>query len=275
MQPAETADAVRAASAVAGSEGLEVGDAVVLQNSNKLTLRLLPADVLARVAPESDGILAFEVDLARRLAAVGSPAVALDPRVRPRVHVRNGFGVTFWEFHPVRERPLSAEEYARALRRLHEDLRGLALPFAAVPHVTERVDRASRLLADRDRTPEVPEVDRTFLAGILTRLRDVVGRGPEQVIHGEPHEGNVLATESGAWFVDLETCCRGPVEFDLAHAPDDVADHYPGLDPDLLRDCRALVLAIVTTWRWDRDDALPNGRELGREWIAQLRAITG
>ena len=25
----------------------------------------------------------------------------------------------------------------------------------------------------------------------------------------------------------------------------------------------------------DRDDELPNGRELGREWIAQLRALTG
>jgi hypothetical protein len=32
------------------------------------------------------------------------------------------------------------------------------------------------------------------------------------------------------------------------------------------------VLAIVTTWRWDRDDQLPNGRQLGAEWLSQFRA---
>ena len=267
-----TADAVRSASAVARSGGLRVDDVVVLQDSNKLTLRLLPADVVARVAPGHDRVLGFEVDLARELTSRGSPVAALDARLEPRVHTAGGFAMTFWRFHPTRERPLAVGEYARGLLRLHQDLRGLQV---AVPHFTERVDRARTLLADRDSTPEVPEADRTFLAGTLTRLRDLAGRGPEQVLHGEPHEGNVLATESGARFVDLETFCRGPVEFDLAHAPDDVADHYPGFDPDLLQDCRALVLAIVTTWRWDRDDELPNGRELGREWIAQLRALTG
>ncbi len=28
--------------------------------------------------------------------------------------------------------------------------------------------------------------------------------------------------------MDLATCCRGPVEFDLAHAPEEVAEHYEG-----------------------------------------------
>lgn len=70
----------------------------------------------------------------------------------------------------------------------------------------------------------------------------------------------------------LETCCRGPVEFDLAHAPEDVSDHYPGIDQGSLRDCRILVLAMITTWRWDRDDQFPNGRQLGTEWLSQIRA---
>jgi hypothetical protein len=73
-------------------------------------------------------------------------------------------------------------------------------------------------------------------------------------------------------FIDLETCCRGPVEFDLAHAPEEVGDHYPGVDQDLLRDCRILVLAMITTWRWEVGDQLPDGPRLAAEWLSQIRA---
>ncbi|MGW3128011.1 phosphotransferase family protein [Streptomyces sp. NPDC001123] len=101
------------------------------------------------------------------------------------------------------------------------------------------------------------------------------GGGAEQLLHGEPHPGNVLATKSGLLFVDLETCCRGPVEFDLAHAPEEVGAQYPGADQDLLRECRILVTAMVTAWRWDADDQFGNGRRLGMEWLGQIRAALG
>ncbi|HTZ07765.1 MAG TPA: hypothetical protein VMB72_01765, partial [Acidimicrobiales bacterium] len=39
----------------------------------------------------------------------------------------------------------------------------------------------------------------------------------------------------------------------------------------LLDQCRALILAMVTAWRWDRDDRLPNGRRAARELLAALR----
>jgi hypothetical protein len=82
----------------------------------------------------------------------------------------------------------------------------------------------------------------------------------------------VLATKNGLLFIDLETCCRGPVEFDLAHAPEAVSEYYPSVNHDVLRECRILVLAMITTWRWERGDQLPNGRQLGTEWLSQLRA---
>ena len=82
----------------------------------------------------------------------------------------------------------------------------------------------------------------------------------------------MLTTKDGLLFIDLETCCRGPVEFDLAHAPEAVGEHYPGVDHELLRECRMLALAMVTAWRWDRGDQLPNGRRLGTEWLSQIRA---
>ena len=51
MQASEAPRAMAAAKAIAASLGLRVDDAIVLHDSNKLTLRLLPCDVLARVAP--------------------------------------------------------------------------------------------------------------------------------------------------------------------------------------------------------------------------------
>jgi aminoglycoside phosphotransferase (APT) family kinase protein len=132
-------------------------------------------------------------------------------------------------------------------------------------------------VASRDRSPALPDAERRLLGDTLRDMRRAIsGRGrPEQLLHGEPHPGNLLATEGGPVFIDLETRCRGPVEFDLAHAPDEVADHYPGIDRDLLRECRILVLAMIIAWRWDRDDQLPDGRRLGAEWLDQMRAQLG
>jgi hypothetical protein len=70
----------------------------------------------------------------------------------------------------------------------------------------------------------------------------------------------VLTTKNGLVFIDLEACCRGHVEFDLAHAPEEVSEHYPGVNQGLLRECRILGLVMSTALRWDRGDQLPNGR---------------
>jgi aminoglycoside phosphotransferase (APT) family kinase protein len=257
---------------IASSLGLTVNDAIVLQNSNRLTLRLLPCDVLARVAYVEHQVAQFEIELAQRLAGSGSPVAAVEPRVEPRVYERDGFAVTLWTYYePASPREVSPAGYARALERLHAGLR--KLDDVPAPRFTDRVERAQQLVASRDRTPALADADRDLLASTLRDLRRVIGdRGAaEQLLHGEPHPGNVLTTKSGLLFIDLETCCRGPVEFDLAHAPEEVSGHYPDVSPGLLRDCRILVLALITTWRWDRGDQLPNGRQLGTEWLSQIR----
>jgi aminoglycoside phosphotransferase (APT) family kinase protein len=272
MQAAVVPGAVAAARSIASALGLTADDAIILQDSNRLTLRLLPGDVLARVAPAAHQVAQFEIELAQRLAGSGSPVAALEPRVEPRVYERDGFAVTLWTYYePVSPHEVSPASYARALERLHAGLRTLEIP---APHFTDRVEQAQQLVASRDRTPALADADRELLGGALRSLRRVTGgRGAaEQLLHGEPHPGNVLSTKNGLLFIDLETCCRGPVEFDLAHAPEEVSAHYPGLSPDLLRECRILVLAMITAWRWDRDDQLPNGRQLGAEWLSQLRA---
>lgn len=272
MQASEVPRAVAAAMSIASSLGLTVDDAVVLNDSNKLTLRLLPCDVLARVAPVAHQVAEFEVELAQRLTESGCPVASLEPRVAPRAYERDGFVVTLWTYYEaVTPQEASPADYADALARLHAGMRKLDVP---TPHFTDRVEQAQRLVANRDRTPALADADRELLGDTLRRLRRVIGErgGAQQLLHGEPHPGNVLTTKNGLLFIDLETCCRGPVEFDLAHAPEEVGEHYPGVDQDLLREYRILVLAMITTWRWDRGDQLPDGRRLGTEWLSQIRA---
>jgi Ser/Thr protein kinase RdoA (MazF antagonist) len=263
-----------AAMSIASSLDLTVDDAIVLHDSNKLTLRLLPCDVIARVARVAPGELQgaqFEVELAQRLAESGCPVAALERRVDPRVYERDGFVVTLWtSYEPATPQEISPADYASALERLHAGMRKLDTP---TPHFTDRVEQAQQLVASRDQTPALADADRELLGDTLRSLRRVIGdRGAaEQLLHGEPHPGNVLTTKNGLLFIDLETCCRGPVEFDLAHAPEEVSEHYPGVNQDVLRECRILMLAMITTWRWERGDQLPNGRQLGTEWLSQIR----
>ena len=272
MQGSEVPRAVAAAKSTASSLGLTADEAIVLHDSNKLTLRLLPCDVLARVAPVANQVAQFELEVAQQLLESGCPVAALEPRVAPRVYERNGFVVTLWTYYkPATPREVSPADYANVLGRLHAGMRMLDVP---APHVTDRVEQAQQLLARRDHTPALADADRELLGDTLRNLRPVIGErgGAEQLLHGEPHPGNVLTAKNGLLFIDLETCCRGPVEFDLVHAPEEVSEHYPGVNQDLLRECRILVLAMITTWRWDRGDQLPNGRQLGTEWLSQIRA---
>ncbi|MBE2272341.1 MAG: aminoglycoside phosphotransferase family protein, partial [Anaerolinea sp.] len=247
-------------------------DGVVLHNSNRIAVRLIPCDVLARVAPLAHQAAEFEVEVGRHLAEAGCPVEKPEPRVEPRVYVRDGFAITLWNYYEAMQpQDIAPAEYAQALKRYHDCVRQIDL---TVPHFTDRVAEAQRLVSDRAQTPELDDTGRKLLGNALRGLkRVIVERGaPEQLLHGEPHPGNLLNTKNGLLFIDLETSCRGPVEFDIAHAPEDVSEHYPGVNQDLLRECRILMLAMVTAWRWDRDDQLPNGRYLGIEGIDQVRA---
>jgi Ser/Thr protein kinase RdoA (MazF antagonist) len=272
MHESDIPRAIAAARSIVEAFDLRGDDAVVLHNSNKLALRLLPCNVFARVAHVGQEVSQFEVDLAQRLAETESPVAALEPRTEPRVYGRDGFAVTLWTYYePVSPQDVAPAEYAQVLARLHAGMREIDL---LAPHFTDRVAEAQQLVGSRELTPELLDADRELLSTTLRRLRQaVVDRGgAEQLLHGEPHPGNLLRTNQGLLFVDLETCCRGPVEFDIAHVPEAVSEHYPDADQELVRTCRMLMLAMVAAWRWDRGDQFPDGRRAGVELLSELRA---
>jgi hypothetical protein len=271
MENSEIPRAVAAATRIASDLGLPADDAIVPQASNRFALRLLPCDVLARVSYGAHQIAQFEVELAQRLVEAGNPVAALEPRVEPRLYEHDGFVVTLWIYYvPKASGDIPPADYAHALERLHAGMRKLDV---TTPHFTDRVAEAQRLVASRNHTPALPDADRELLGNTLqNRSRAIGDRGSaEQLLHGEPHPGNVLNTTDGPLFIDLETCCRGPVEFDLAHVPEEVSERYRGVDQKMLRECRGLVLAMVAAWRWRLDDQFPNGQQAGQVLLGALR----
>src|SRR5581483_12172198 len=122
------------------------------------------------------------------------------PRVEPRVYVRDGFAVTLWTYYEAAPlRAIAPAAYAQTLERHHAGMRQIDL---TAPHFTDRVAEAQWLVGDRAQTPALDDTGRTLLDNTLRGLRRaIVDRGaPEQLLHGEPHPGNVLRTKKGLLF---------------------------------------------------------------------------
>ena len=274
MDNAGVKQAIAAAQSLAEESGLAVEQVKVIHNSNKLALRLLPCDVFARVARAGEEVAELEVSLARQLAVVDAPVANLDPRFGPRVFHRDGFAITWWTFYETITAASDSSwhrDQAGGLTRFHAGLRTVDVD---TPHFLDRVKEAEVLISDRALTPALDDAGRQLLLDTFESVRHSIrsSGAQEQLLHGEPHPLNVLNTSSGPRFIDLETCCRGPVEFDAAHVPTEVSKHLPGLDQDLLSECRRLVLAMVAAWRWDKDDEFPDGLRHGRTILDRLGA---
>jgi hypothetical protein len=185
------------------------------------------------------------------------------------VYTGGGFAVTLWTFYD--QFPLTSHALtSQALERLHAGMREVEV---ASPRFTDRIAEVEQIAADPDLSPELADADRVFLARRLESLRQTIDDygAVEQLLHGEPDSGNLLGTKNGPLFIDFETTCSGPVEFDLAHVPEAVCEHYTNVNQELLDDFRQLVLAMVAAWRWRLGDEFPNRRRWGQEFLRSLR----
>ena len=184
--------------------------------------------------------------------------------------MRDGFMVTLWTYFEPVHRTFRPAEYAQALEQLHH---GLRQTDVTAPHFMDRVVAVQRDVSSRSVTPELAETDRSLLMNTMRNLTRSIThrRAPEQLLHGEPHPDNVLNTKNGLLFIDFENTAQGPVEYDLAWAPRKVSERSTNADHDLVDDCRGLVLAMVATYRWRRDDEHPSGRQSGVAFLNVLR----
>ncbi|WP_448642464.1 phosphotransferase family protein [Geodermatophilus sp. URMC 63] len=213
------ARAVAAATAVAAAHGVRVAGARVLHDGVNVVVHLAPAPVVARVAtltpllrPDPARPFGREVAAAGALAAAGAAVVPPSDLLPPGPHEHDGLVLSFWRHVEVRPQAPAPGDVATALIPLHDVL--AALPVAGSPLDTPLADLA--VFAERAGDWGVSPAVRARMAERVGRLRPRLAGAPVQVLHGDAHPGNLLATPDGWLWTDLEDTCAGPVEWDLA-----------------------------------------------------------
>jgi molybdopterin-guanine dinucleotide biosynthesis protein A len=271
--------ALRAAVAVAAARGLDASEARVLKDWNDTVVQLAPAPVVARVrtswlaeAEPGERTYAREISVASHAVARGGPVAR--PAEDPGPFRRDGLVVALWEYLEESSHEVSARDVGLSLRALHaalDDFEG------ELPSLEERLDRAAAVIRDPTAVPRLDPGDRTFLDSTFRALRaEVAGRiGRLRPLHGGAHSANLLMTAAGPRWIDLDTVCRGPLEWDLATAGVGAAEVFPEHDPELLDLMRRLVSAEVGIWCWHTYGRAPEVDDAARYHLGMLREDAG
>ena len=249
--------AIEAAVEVAAACGVQVTEPLPLRSTNNIVVWLRPGMIVAKVGVGHHQRLADELRVALELSLLGAPVVPPAPEIPEVVHGLHGFDITFWRYHPQPSGvTISSTQLARALRRLHASGRQISTGVRAqLPSFLEELGAVRALLSDPSRLVLLAEGDRLLLLHVFDRLaaelRTAIRSGVHQVIHGSPHRLNVLLADGEPRFIDFETVCIGPIEWDLAHLEPEVAREYgePLYGP-LERACRDMASVKTAAWCW-------------------------
>ena len=218
------ASALAAAQAVAREHGVACDEAVRIAAGSNVLVHLKPAPVVARVMTgtavlhdDPERWLAREVAVGAFLAERTDLVVPPSDLLPPGPHERDGLWMTLWKFVPHDEHapPPEPRELGRSLRALHAALAGFPGDLAPLSGIR---DWLGRLLAELRPSPGLTRRDIDRLRLRLDALTPVVFESslPAQALHGDASMSNLLRTDSGLVWNDLEDVCAGPVAWDLS-----------------------------------------------------------
>jgi hypothetical protein len=217
------AGSLAAAQAVARQHGVACDEAVRIAAGSNVLVHLKPAPVVARVMTAT-ALLHDDVEqwLAREVAVgtfLGGTDLVVPPSdvLPPGPHQQDGLWMTMWKFVPHDEQapPPQPRELGRSLRGLHAALADFPGDLAPLSEVG---DWLGRLLAELRPSPALTQRDIDWLRFELDALTPAVFESslPAQALHGDASMSNVLRTEGGQVWNDLEDVCAGPVAWDVA-----------------------------------------------------------
>ena len=271
--------ALRAAKRTAREHGVEVDAPRILQDWNDTIVHLAPAPVVARVRTswlddEPEQTFARELAVVAHAAARSAPVVQSTVHPPAGPHRRDDLVLTFWEFVEELSGEVTPQEAGRALRALHDAISDYPQPL---PPLWARLDRAQHVADDATALPALAGDDRRFLSETLRELRSRFEAFAldERPLHGGPHLANLLRTPAGPRWIDLDTVCRGPLEWDVAHLPERAAAEFPEARRDALPVARLLISADVAVWCWRTYGRAPEVDEAAHFHLGRLRARDG
>jgi phosphotransferase family enzyme len=218
------AAALAAAQAVAREHGVACDQAVRIAAGSNILVHLKPAPVVARVMTatavlhdDPEQWLAREVAVGAFVAERSDLVVAPTDILPPGPHEQDGLWMTLWKFvpHDAQAPPLEPRELGRSLRRLH----GVLADFPGdLAPLSETRNWLERLLDELRPSPVLKQHDIDWLRSELDALTPAVFESslPAQALHGDASMSNLLRTESGPLWIDLEDVCAGPVGWDTA-----------------------------------------------------------
>ena len=199
-------------------------EAVRIAGGSNVLVHLKPAPVVARVMAgtavlhdDAEQWLAREVAVGAFLAERTDLVVPPSDILPPGPHEHDGLWMTLWEFvpHDEQAQPPEPRELGRSLRGLHAalaDFPGVLAPLSDVR------DWLERLLAGLRPSPPLTQRDIDWLRFELDALTPAVFASslPAQALHGDASISNLLRTDSGLVWNDLEDVCAGPVAWDIS-----------------------------------------------------------
>jgi hypothetical protein len=262
--------AITVARAIAGRYGITCDRPFILQDSNHTVIYLAPAPVVAKVgtSPEETS-LADEVAVAQFLVSRNAPVVPPTEILPPGPHLEGGLEVTFWQYCPHDPDEPPPEVLGQSLRLLHEALADCPVPLRA----WDRFDGVEHVLFNPSALQALSEDDRAFLRRRYVELMSAIATFHPTVrpLHGEPHAANLLRSAHGPRWIDFESTCLGPQEWDLTVLPDElVARFFADVDGDLLRVLRHMRSLCVAVWCWLDPDRSPVLRSAGEYHLRVL-----
>ncbi len=278
---------IAASIALAAELGIHCEQPRIVNEGFNLLLELCPEPVLARIPMAMAEIrdpfesARTELAFAALLAENGIEAVRPSALVLPGPHRYDGLVISFWELEREVSRPLDAKAAAHSLRRIHDldPCRASFLPpFRALVELDLLLERieARRLLAAEDL--KLLEGEKERLGGLLPERFD------ERALHGDAHFYNIMESERGTVWIDLEDGCLGPVEWDLATLQtaarrlgqdlpwrEAVAAYGRVPDRDLLELMIELRGVYVTAWHTIGAATIPESALWRDRWLELLR----
>jgi hypothetical protein len=218
------ASSLAAAQAVAREHGVACDEAVRIAAGSNVLVHLKPAPVVARVMTgtavlhdDAEEWLAREVAVGAFLAERTDLVVPPSDILPPGPHERDGLWMTLWKFVPHDEQapPPEPRELGRSLRGLHAALADFPGDLAPLSEVRGWLER---LLAELRPSPPLTQRDIDWLRFELDALTPAVFESslPAQALHGDASMSNLLRTDSGLVWNDLEDVCAGPVAWDIS-----------------------------------------------------------
>jgi hypothetical protein len=218
------ASSLAAAQAVARGHGVACDEAVRIGAGSNVLVHLKPAPVVARVMTgtavlhdDAERWLAREVAVAAFVAERTDLVVPPSDILPPGPHVQDGLWMTLWKFvpHDAQAPPPEPRELGRSLRGLHAALADFPGDLAPLSEVRDWLER---LLAELRPSPPLTQRDIDGLRFELDALTPAVFESSlsAQALHGDASMSNLLRTDSGLVWNDLEDVCAGPVAWDIS-----------------------------------------------------------